>query len=649
MRYYRVLCSIFTCGLLLMGTNLSVQAQRLDGTNKYEVILNDGTRVMLIGEATTFSDALSGRFYYLPTNLRLSERSDGIKEFLFMKFTSNSDTDVQGAKLHFLMEYGLTANQIKEAEKKLTQKVPQDSISEPLVIVGPATLLPSGPESFKIVSATVEEGSVQAKTVTSGRAPTLPGSKMAVASSLDKNDAQLLLASFEKGSAIADLSINLMFEYQARMPSVDGRITMDWKRLDSLYHEYDRRYKHSDIDDETPPFLFNSLKDDIISDNERDSLYQVMVEERIVKIELEGDGDDPMAQSVIKSFMDMFMSMISDTEMEPPEVPEGLESIDRYEPDINLYQYNLNRVKMEQKASRKKETYSLNARLFKKEVHSLTANVGGWTDKMKDNPENFKSIILEDPFYDIRDVIFVLDLDSKDLFETEANYVTVSFRKPREAGKYFEDRLTIDKAYLENKGIQGVISYARGEDFNQDVYEYKTQWSLRGGELFPQNPTWKQGNWEGVTLSPPLKPRTIELESDLDELKSLGISRVTAQLLYSKYGEMVEKNVHISPAKKQSLIEETIFCDKDSPGYVYRLIFNHKTKGKMVLNWNEKLNDDYVYTVIPDEFYSDDPEALDRIEEYSKQELTKTLEDKEEEIKDRFKNVFNSENYENSK
>lgn len=624
---------------LLIALSTTIYAQRLDGTNRVSLTLNDGTRVNLIGEAETFSDERSNRFYYLPTNLRLSERQDGIKEFLFMKYTSNSDEDVQGAKLHFLMEFGLTSNQQAEAEQKLIDKI-ADSLTEEPVIVGPATMLPSGPESFQIISATMKDGTVEASTVTSGRAPTLPGSKMAVASSLDKNEAQILLATFEEGSSVADLSLNLMFEYQARMPSVDGRITMDWARFDSLYQSYSRQYSHTDEDDGTLPMFINSLKDDIISDSERDNLFQSMVEERIVKIELEGDEDDPTALEVISSFMEMFITMISDTEMETPEVPEGLESMDRYEPDINLYKYRLNRSKLVQKASRKTETYSLSARMFKKDVHILTENVGGWTDKMQGNPENFKSIILEDPFYDIRDVIFVLDLDSKDLFETEANYVTVNLRKQREGGTYFEDRLTIDKAFLEKNGVQGVIKYARGEDFNQDIYEYQVQWSLRGGEVYPQRPKWEKGSWEGVTLSPPLKPRTIELESDLQELKSLGITRVTAQLMYLKYGELVETNVHVSPGRKKSLIEQQIFADKFAPGYVYRLIFNHKSRGKLVMDWNEKLNDDYIYTVIPDELLADDPSALDQIIERSREELTKTAEELQDDVKDRFKKVF---------
>jgi hypothetical protein len=41
--------------------------------------------------------------------------------------------------------------------------------------------------------------------------------------------------------------------------------------------------------------------------------------------------------------------------------------------------------------------------------------------------------------------------------------------------------------------------------------------------------------------------------------------------------------------------------DRDSRGYAYRLVMNHTTEGKLALPWDAKVNDNYVYAVIPDE------------------------------------------------
>ena len=68
----------------------------------------------------------TGEYYYLPANLRLSKRTDSTPEFLFLKYTTEETVEaggVQGALMHFLMEWGLTADQEKELQAKLTVKI----------------------------------------------------------------------------------------------------------------------------------------------------------------------------------------------------------------------------------------------------------------------------------------------------------------------------------------------------------------------------------------------------------------------------------------------------------------------------------------------------------------------------------------------
>jgi hypothetical protein len=132
------------------------------------------------------------------------------------------------------------------------------------------------------------------------------------------------------------------------------------------------------------------------------------------------------------------------------------------------------------------------------------------------------------------------------------------------------------------------------------MYQYMVQWSLRGGNVFPATPEWQQGQMEAVTLKPPVTPRNIEFEADIEKLKAANISRATLQVRYMKYGEEVEENINISAAKNESLVSKLLFMDRDTRGYVYRLVFNSTKDGKLALPWSVKINDNYVYAVIPD-------------------------------------------------
>ncbi len=144
-------------------------------------------------------------------------------------------------------------------------------------------------------------------------------------------------------------------------------------------------------------------------------------------------------------------------------------------------------------------------------------------------------------------------------------------------------------------------TYARGEDTNPEVYQYQSQWSLKGGNVFPENPPWVSGSWEGVTLSPPVRPLTVELEGDLEGLKAKDITRVTAEVHVSQFGKEHGEEIQLSVAGPQPIVSRTLYRDRDMEKYAYRLIFNHKTAGKLVGPWVKEQTDGYVYAVIPED------------------------------------------------
>ncbi|NNJ89456.1 MAG: hypothetical protein HKP53_08630, partial [Eudoraea sp.] len=177
---------------------------------------------------------------------------------------------------------------------------------------------------------------------------------------------------------------------------------------------------------------------------------------------------------------------------------------------------------------------------------------------------------------------------------------------------------------------------ARGEDTDPSAYEFQTQWSLRGGNIYPKNPKWEKGAWEGVTLEPPVTTRTIELEADIEELQSSDITRVTAQLRYKQFGEEKETNIQLSAQKGEPIISKKIFLDRDTNGYVFRLILNHKTEKKLVLPWEPMINDNYIYANIPEDLLDTESEVFKMAKETG-EELVKKAGEK---VLDKFEEVF---------
>jgi hypothetical protein len=633
-----ILNCLLLCGIIMLQLQ-DLSAQILDYQNKVEVVLNDGTHVILYGKARSLNNTPTGEYYYLPVGLRLSRRADGTPEFLFLKYTTEQRAEAggeQGGLMHFLMEWGLTPAQLTEAQAKLVTSVAQLSkaansrfktITNPK-IMGPVDVYTED-QSFRIISASLSDPDA-ATLVTSGSAPILPGSKAAVAGKLNPVTTQLLAATFEKNRSITDISLELNYMYNVLMPAVDGRITVDWSKVqekmktDSVTYSHNTRGTKRGSDDR---YTYDQLS----------QFFSSCVESKAVVIEIDKTvvGDE-LADKMIEEFMNLMIESMTDKDMAANPTPPG-EQEKAQDPDVKHGRtYVYNRTESEKRFERKVEVYNLKYRLTVPKNLTLTSNLGTWYDGVRDNPKCVSSVNLNDPFFQYRDINLILDLQAEKMFEDEINYVTVNVRKQRSSGRPFEDYVTIDREYLKKNGVRATLTYARGDDNNPNVYEYKAQWSLRNGVVYPENAPWMVGDWEGVTLSPPIKPVTIELEGNPDELKNSDITRVTAQVHYMKFGKEVEENIQLPVAAGEPIVQKNIYIDKNTRGYVYRLIFNHKTEGKLVLDWTPQINDNYIYASIPENLMNKDSEVF-RAAKETGSEIVESAQDK---ILDKFKDIF---------
>jgi hypothetical protein len=583
----------------------------------------------------------SNRFYYLPTNLHLSKRPDGTPEFLFLKFTSEERADqggVSGGLLHFLMEWGLTAKQEAELAQKLKAKVKNGQL------MGAAPMEAEGETgSFQIVSATLSDQSMAPSVVTSGKAPLLPGGKVAAASRLTATGAQLLAATFEKSRSITDVSIALNFSYTTLTPAARGAITFDWSKFEAererLHAEYTKEYAEDDDDAGCVFFICWWIADENYdySYQEMAEHYQYMLDKKIVTIDWMETVDSEKLNKIREAFFDYFVQALANPVDAAPPAEEGAQRGPNAPPipeDARRYTYD--RQALSGVFKKGIQYFPLNVRLPVKHSHQVVGNLASWYNQVQNNPKCVASVNLNDPFFQHRDIHFILDLDAKEMFDEAVNYVTVNVRKPRTGGQPFEDHVTIDAKHVTEKGINATVTYARGEDKNPDVYQYQTQWSLKGGHVYPRNPAWQVGSWEGVTLAPPVVPRTIEVEGDLEAMTANDITRVTVQVHYPKFGEEVEENIHLSPAKGEALVAEKIFLDRGAKGYAYRLVVNHKTEGKLALPWSAQVADDYIYASIPEDLLKEDSP----LKKIAKEAAIGLAESAKEKVLDKFKELL---------
>jgi hypothetical protein len=608
----------------------------LDAETTMVVVLDDGTSVKLYAQSEGSAAGRARRFYYLPVGLRLAERPDGTPEFLFLKFTSEAASGAKAASgglIHFLMEWGLTKAQEQQVLAKLKTKFPGAELA------GEVPMEIEGDGSFQIVSAVLSDKGLAPSVVTSGKAPLVPGGRAAAASRLAPEGAQLLAATFEKARSITDLSIALNYTYQTLVPAVKGRIVIDWSRIEREFKQLSAEYSRKTAGTRTKRFLGLPISSSPIyaySYDELRSEYDFLMEKKAITVEFDELIADERIDKVREAFFQFFVTAMADPvkdETPPPPSEKEKES----SPNIKFgKRYKYKETSNKQLTRRGKQTLMINQRLTIRRPHQLVGNLASWYDAVKSNPKCVAAVNLNDPFFQHRNITFVLDLDAKDVFEQSVNYVTVNVRKRRSTGHPFVDRVTIDAKYLSEKGVTASVTYARGEDTDPDAYEYQAQWSLRGGRVFPTNPAWQRGSWEGVTLSPPVQVRTIDVEGDLEAMKASDVTRITVQVHYPRFGEEVEENIHLSPAKNESIISHRILMDRDARGYAYRLIVNHQREGKLVLPWQAKVGDNYVYAAIPENLLNEGSPALVEAREAGQAQVDSA----KEQVLEKFKGVL---------
>jgi hypothetical protein len=553
--------------------------------------------------------AKSNRFYYLPPNsaLHLSKRPDGTPEFLFVRYTTDkkeSEGGTQGGLMHFLMELGMSKAQEDELRLEVARRCKGDEGNG--VLVGAVEINEAEDKgSFKIISATLSDTTMTKSMVQSGHAPVLPGGKLAAAANLSANGAQLFLSTVEKKKgSVADLSVELDYSYVVQLPAAKGAIFFHWSKMSEAAEQY-----MLDYESKSKGGWFR--KDELhVTKEQLQQFMNFAAEKSVVEFVFEGyNPDSEFTKMILQAMTDYFLNSMMDAQDKEPELAladdddkKGQEEpVKQAEGKNEETTYKINKRKLAQSWAQKDQVIKLEAGLAVRKKFSVVGNLASWYNGVKDNPRCVQAVNLNDPFFQHRDVRFILDLDAKDIFEKMVNYATVNVRKRRSNGSEFNDSLTIDQDYLKTKGIAGNITYARMDDTNTEAYEYMTQWSVRGGHLFPAQPRWQKGSWEGVTLAPPIEEWTIEAEGDTGQMEASNIARVSVEIHYPTFGEEQTKIIALSPKTGDEIHTEKIYVDRGTKGFAYRLIVHHKTEGRMVLPWQARIGERYVYATLPEE------------------------------------------------
>jgi hypothetical protein len=178
----RVLTTLLLAGAVVGMASAPASGGRAQGHGVH-LRLRDGTPVTLIRGV---EDEGAARAYrYLPVNLTIARRRDGMPEFSFLAYQEDSGGPIVGGIMHLLLRWGLTEDQETELQRTLRSQI--DSLGK---VVGSAPVRSREEDpSWEITSKGTIGAILNRSIASAGHVPTAPESKLAISFRFDARDA----------------------------------------------------------------------------------------------------------------------------------------------------------------------------------------------------------------------------------------------------------------------------------------------------------------------------------------------------------------------------------------------------------------------------------------------------------------------------
>ncbi len=543
-------------------------------------------------------------YYYVPRFPRLARKDDGTFELLALKYVG-SDGESSGGLLHALFEFDLPSDMVDSLEAAL-----QEEVGAAARVVGPVPMLAATGDgeddlgSFEVISSVLreEEGGMARTVLTSGRAPLTPGSRAVVAAMLEPEGATLLWNSLT--GPTSDVSVSVHAYYEAVVEGYNARVDAN---IDAIYTHFDSVRNVQGMPEEggriarqgaspagaaaaaavgaaaagpggaaiatgiatgrrsvDPGMYSREYVAAVVDSMVRDGSIEVTVLDRTEALDIDAGRMDGILTTTLDQLVELMFDATTGWVQEPPrEQAVAYEDIQgkttegwlakvfggrnrQYATD-DLY------VLKEREDIRKNHFSIVLSRSTTIKVPvDASGNLGGLYDALEADPRYFRIVNLDDPAFQFRDVHFQVDGDFVDAFSDLVNFASVTVRKSYEDNPAVTKDIVFSLDDVEAGRTIQEVSFPRLGETEEDWtdFEYRAQWSLRGGPTLtqPEDGGWIQGTTAAVSLRPPLEKRTIQVDADRDAFERYGVNSVSvrfATILAGKAGKQREIQLRV--------------------------------------------------------------------------------------------------------
>ncbi len=545
----------------------------------------------------------SNEYYYLPQYPHLSKKGNNF-EISCIKYVGENE-EANGGLFHALVKFTLPADLLEQVEKKLQSLVPNARLAGPVPMRQAVSDGENGMASFKIVSSILNENSGFTNAViTSGHAPLLPDSRAAIAAKLNQHGATLLWESLQ--SPTSDISVTISGSYEAAVRGYNATVSADVSTI----------YEHLST-------VVNLQKD--FSKRHLRKISDELVQNQMLKIEvfdrskgLDIKNDD--MQGILDLVTEKITELMFDTQVGWAKIPAKETAVEAgqikgrqkkgwfarvFGGHDNPKYVTDDQIVMKQREDIRTNTFYLN--LSKSTTINVpffaSGNLGGLYNEHQDNSKYFKVVNLDDPDFQLRDILFQVDGNFAESFKDILNFVSVNFKKKYNNGNNDDiiKSIIINKDDIEKGEDLKSIAYPRlGKPLDEWLnYEYQIAWSLKGENKTIQIPAtddeWLTSNQPILSLIPPFSKRIVEIDADRSLFTSANVATASIKFYVILNGEPIpQKTVILRATDAEKTTKIALYHDKEEP-VAYQITW-YSADGKKVED-PKVLTDDYMFIV----------------------------------------------------
>ena len=498
------------------------------GAKAQQIQIDRGVRVNNLWCFPLLTDSLT--YLYLPDEASLALDKSQHPQFSLIRYVTNRASEQAenatitqaggGAVLHFLVQYNTSQQKIDQAAMMLKKLLKNDAVK----LQGPVIFMAG---NYALISSILNPntGNAERNLLAMGEAPVLEGSRLALSFELTPEQSKLLLESFKMQTP--DISLVFDMTFEGLNDAFDATMTVNWSEV-----------KKSWGMKAGGSYAFISA--------EVEAQIEELVRNNAIQLTTTGNNTsmDAMISKVYDKVLELLYQPVKPEEvMKQGGFTDALSALLNPKsgafsggkiPGFSLY----GGFQYKDIQSEGTTVLNFNSRSVTTRHHYITFNIGDFYEKFGSNTKHFRTVAMDDPDFQLREVYIGIDGTLVGEFDKMVNSVTVRLRKAHQLGDTTVKELIIRRNTLENAEPLYII-YGSREDHNRTEwlnYQYQTLWQFQGG-YGTYASDWTDQSSAMINLYVPYERRKIQLSGNMEALQAQGVKAVVAQVFYEFFGE----------------------------------------------------------------------------------------------------------------